>query len=247
MERYRDPSQASEMLIPGIDLRREHQLARWRAWQGFVAEWPFAEHLAPGFRYFFGNQQYEHADGLALYCMIRDLKPKRIIEVGSGYSSACILDTNELFSIEAACTFIDPNPQLVRALIKPSEQSKIIASKVQDVPLSLFTQLSVGDILLIDSTHIVKTCSDVVFELFEILPNLKPGVFVHFHDMFYPFEYPAEWVKNLNYSWNEIYAIRAFLMYNPEFQIEFWNDHLIKTAPSAGIPKGGGSLWISRV
>ena len=79
------------------------------------------------------------------------------------------------------------------------------------------------------STHIVKTGSDVVYELFEVLPRLRSGVVVHFHDVFYPFEYPREWVLVRNYSWNELYALRAFLMGNHDWEIMFFNDYFVRT------------------
>ena len=100
----------------------------------------------------------------------------------------------------------------------------------------------------------MKTCSDVVFELFEILPRLKPGVVVHFHDAFYPFEYPREWVINRNYSWNELYALRAFLMGNRDWEIMLFNDYFVRaeralverTAPEV-LQNAGGGLWLRRL
>ena len=83
--------------------------------------------------------------------------------------------------------------------------------------------LEPNDFLFVDSTHVLKTGSDVHYELFYLLPRLNPGVLVHFHDVGYPFEYPDKWIYELNYSWNEAYALRAFLMFNAEFSIKFWN------------------------
>ena len=130
---------------------------------------------------------------------------------------------------------------------------EIIETGIQDVPLSRFDVLQRNDVLFINSTHIVKTCSDVVFELFEILPRLKPGVVIHFHDAFYPFEYPREWVINRNYSWNELYALRAFLMGNRDWEIIMFNDYFVRTeralvertAPEV-LQNAGGGLWLRR-
>ncbi len=124
---------------------------------------------------------------------------------------------------------------------------------MQAVPLSYFDDLQRNDILFIDSTHVVKTGSDVVFELFEILPRLHSGVVVHFHDVFYPFEYPREWVIDRNYSWNELYALRAFLMGNRDWEILFFNDYMARTerprlrqqAPEM-LANPGGGLWLRR-
>ncbi len=91
------------------------------------------------------------------------------------------------------------------------------------MPVSTFSTLNKNDILFIDSTHVLKTASDVHYELFSILPSLNKGVLVHFHDIQYPFEYPRPWLFKDNMSWNEIYALRAFLMYNSAFEVVFWN------------------------
>jgi hypothetical protein len=121
------------------------------------------------------------------------------------------------------------------------------------VPLSYFDELQRDDVLFIDSTHVVKTGSDVVFELFEVLPRLRSGVIVHFHDVFYPFEYPREWAIRQNYSWNEIYALRAFLMGNRDWEIIFFNDYFARVekmrverdAPEV-LRNPGGGLWLRR-
>ena len=81
----------------------------------------------------------------------------------------------------------------------------IFNEPVQQVPLSILDALQADDILFIDSTHVLRTGSDLCFELFEILPRLSP-ILVHFHDMFWPFEYPRSWVVEENRSWNELYA-----------------------------------------
>ena len=124
--------------------------------------------------------------------------------------------------------------------------------------MALIDELQAGDLLFIDSSHIVKTGSDVHFELTEILPRLAPGVVVHFHDMFYPFEYPQRWVSQENHSWNETYFLHAFLMFNPAFRIEFWNhyvatqmrDEVLRLSPGPGkrfLINPGGGLWLRRV
>jgi hypothetical protein len=114
--------------------------------------------------------------------------------------------------------------------------------------------MQAGDILFIDSTHVMKTGSDVCQELFEILPRLKPGVLIHFHDVFWPFEYPAAWVVQENRSWNELYGLRAFLMYNAAFQVEFFSDFFcqhfrprIEAEFPTMLKNTGGSLWLRKV
>src|SRR5262249_36932105 len=144
--------------------------------------------------------------------------------------SACTIDTVERFlSHECELTFIEPYPALLRTLfggIVP--RAEVIEKPVQEVPLSVFESLQANDILFIDSTHVMSTGSDVCFELLEILPRLAPGVLVHFHDMFWPFEYPRPWAVDENRSWNELYAVRAFLIGNRTWHVVLFNDYMAK-------------------
>jgi hypothetical protein len=125
---------------------------------------------------------------------------------------------------------------------------------VQDVDVAIFEQLDHGDVLFIDSTHVLKTGSDVCHELFSVLPALKAGVLIQFHDVFWPFEYPEDWVLRDNRSWNEIYALRAFLSYNTNFEILFFNDYFctwhrdqVQHDYPAMLKNTGGSLWLRKV
>ncbi|MDZ7784588.1 MAG: class I SAM-dependent methyltransferase [Halioglobus sp.] len=166
-------------------------------WLAIMMEMPFQDAPAPGLRYHFENEAYTYGDGILTYCMIRHLAPSKVIEVGSGFSSCLILDTNELFfngAIET--TFIEPYPQLLNSLITKEDAGsiKLIPERLQDVDTSVFDALHAGDILFIDSTHVSKIDSDVNYLFFEILPRLEKGVTIHFHDIFYPFEYPRWWV-----------------------------------------------------
>lgn len=166
-----------------------------------------------------------------------------------------MLDTNELFfKNNIFLTFIDPNPDRLNELIRPDDRlsTEIYESNVQDIPAEIFEELKSNDVLFIDGSHIVKTGSDVNYILFEILPRLNKGVLVHFHDIFFPFEYPKDWVFE-GRNWNECYFIKAFLMYNPQFKIVLFSDYLHKY--HSGIFKGmplcyknhGGNLWIEKI
>jgi predicted O-methyltransferase YrrM len=237
--------------IPGIDLREQQQLALLRIIQGFYAEQPFNDERSDGMQYSFQNDQFCQCDAIMLYGMLRHLQPRRLIEVGSGHSSAAIADTNRLFldnSVE--CTFIDPNPQRLKSVLAPSTPATILEKRVQDVPLDLFTRLEAGDILFIDSAHNAKAGSDVNHIFFRILPLLKPGVLVHLHDVVYPFEYPQEWVFD-GKAWNEAYILRAFLQYNSRFKLELFPSYLVqfhreyfeREMPLC-LLNIGGSIWI---
>ena len=169
----------------------------------------FPEEAGGKTRYHYLNDQYTYGDAIILSAMLRELHPARYIEVGSGFSSAVALDTNDA--------------------------------------------LSAGDILFLDTTHIVKTGSDVLHEVFHILPRLASGVIVHFHDVFDAFEYPERWVFEENRSWNEQYLLRAFLMCNPAFEILYANqfyfrrrrEAVARQAPLIARNAGGG-LWLRK-
>jgi predicted O-methyltransferase YrrM len=244
--------------LPGIRLDDEAMVALWRSFDDFLTPRPFPIEQEEGHRYWFANRAYAFNDGTALYCMLRHFQPKRIIEVGSGYSSACTLETAERFLAEdVSLTFIDPRPKLLQELFSvepPKRKVEIIGSIVQDIPLETFDVLEKDDVLFIDSTHVMKTASDVTYEFLEILPRLKPGVIVHIHDIFWPFEYPTRWSLDDNRSWNEIYALRAFLAFNDAFEIIFFGDYfwrfhkdeLVRNAPWLNRNSGGGNIWLRR-
>jgi predicted O-methyltransferase YrrM len=213
----------------------------------------FPTQKEPTHRYYADNGAFPLGDALVLRAMIKHAKPRRIIEVGSGFSTACMLDTLDELGRSVRMTCIEPYPDRLKSLLRPGDLVEIIASPVQRVAVDRFAALQSGDILFIDSTHVVKAGSDVHYELFEILPRLAPGVFIHFHDAMYPFEYPLEWIFEHNHSWNEAYMLRAFLMYNKEFSVFYSSSYLMLYARSlltthfAGFPSNPGSgLWLLR-
>jgi hypothetical protein len=239
----------------GLDLHETEQLKLLNDFIAYYKEMPFQSEKLEGFRYYFENPAYSYSDAILLHCMIRFLKPKRLIEVGSGYSSCMTLDTNELFfSGSIATTFIEPYPELFMSLIKDTDRNKIsiIPSRLQDVDLSVFETLQANDILFIDSTHVSKINSDVNYIFFEILPRLSSGVHVHFHDIFFPFEYPKEWVYE-GRAWNEAYLLRAFLQYNSAFRVMLMNTFMVhfhepffqQNMPLC-LKNAGGSIWIRK-
>lgn len=240
--------------VAGIDLNTESQIALAKSFGAYYDELPFTAEKQTGLRYYFANGFYSYTDGIVLYSMIRHFKPKRIIEIGSGFSSAVMLDTNQrFFANEINLTFIEPYPERLYSLINDNDKKSttIIESDVQKIPLSHFEKLEAGDILFVDSTHVSKTGSDVNYILFEILPCLKSGVLIHFHDIFYPFEYPKEWVYE-GKNWNEDYILKAFLMYNEKFEIRLFSEYLHRHHKEAfaGLPltdkNHGGNFWIEK-
>ncbi len=217
--------------IPGIDMNHAGQKQLLDKFTAFYSDFPyhFELDMQPGFRYRTGGAQYRHSDVVMLYSMIRHFNPSRIIEVGSGYSSAVMLDTNETFmSANINMTFIDPDDSRLQMLLTADDKRKhrILKQQVQHTDLSEFGLLGESDILFIDSSHVAKTGSDLNHILFNILPVLKPGVLVHFHDIHFPFEYPKHWVTDRKWFWNENYFLRSFLMYNNRFSIINFNSYL---------------------
>lgn len=222
----------------------------------FYPDFDYAEEGAPDeelVAYYVGNSQFGWLDARALFVLLREWQPARIIEVGSGYSTLLMRDVVDRF-FERACTItaIEPYPRPFLAKIGVD----LIEAKVQDVAPAVFETLERGDVLFIDSSHVAKTGSDVNHLFFEILPRLKPGVRIHFHDIFLPGEYPKEWVVGENRSWNEQYVLRALLMYSTRFRVVFasanayWRHRGAVTralALAPGVAYGGGSLWLEVV
>lgn len=241
--------------ISGIDLRESAQLELLESLLPFYGDLPFQDKANGKVRFCFENPAYSYSDAVLLYCMLRYLRPANVIEIGCGYSSLCMLETSKLFLDDSVrFEFIEPYPALLKSLLSADELSRVVIHEkpLQEVPLTTFEKLASGDILFIDSTHISKTGSDVNREFFDILPVLNPGVLVHIHDIFYPFEYPREWVLE-GRSWNEAYLLRAFLQFNIEFEIvlfntflaEFHSQVLAEKMPLCGKGKGA-SIWLRR-
>lgn len=220
----------------------------------YYKDLPFGEYKTDDRRYYFNNKFYSYTDGIVLYSMIRHVQPKRIIEIGSGFSSAVMMDTNQLFfNNMIELVFIEPFPERLNSLmsLKDKENFIVIEDSVQNLDVLLFKKLEKNDILFIDSSHIVKTGSDVNFILFNILPILNSGVIIHFHDIFYPFEYPKKWVLR-GFNWNEIYFVKAFMMYNKAFKIILFSSfiHFKHKDAFEGMPLAylntGGNFWIEK-
>jgi Methyltransferase domain len=243
-------------VIPGIDLNEEGQLALLEQLARYYDEQPFTPQKVGGRRYFFENPNYSYGEALVLYAMVRHLRPANIVEVGSGYSSCAILDTSELFfdgSIN--CTFVDPYPELLLSLLEDTSPTsvRVVHGSLQDVGDDLFAQLRQNDILFIDSTHVAKVGSDVNRIFADLLPAVSPGVYIHFHDIYYPFEYPKKWLYE-GRAWNEAYVLRSFLQFNRGFEIVYFNSFLaefhearLRKLMPLCMKAPGSSIWVKRV
>jgi predicted O-methyltransferase YrrM len=239
----------------GIDLNHAGQALLLDQFEQYYADLPFPEHPAAGFRFHFDNDWFSYADAIFLYAFLRRERPARIVEVGSGFSSAVMLDTiDRFFEQPPRLTFIEPYPERLESLLstRDVESTQLLPRRVQDVDASIFAKLAAGDLLFIDSSHVVKCGSDLHTLLFDVLPRLAPGVLVHFHDVFYPFEYPRDWLAQGRY-WNEIYFLRAFLSFNSDWEICFFNSYVqaafrerLQERMPLCLRNPGGSLYIRR-
>jgi predicted O-methyltransferase YrrM len=242
--------------FPGIDLNEAGQLARLERFAAWYAEQPFPEHATEGRRFHLDNPSYGHFDAIMLYSMLREARPQRVIEVGSGFSSAAMLDLNErVFGGAMQFTFIDPDMKRLRPLLRADDERRatLIEKRVQEVPLEIFAALGENDVLFIDSSHVSKIGSDVNRLYLDVLPALAPGVLIHIHDVAGNLEYPKEWFDE-GRAWNEQYLLRAFLMNNSAYRIELFTGWLFNTRHTwfrEHMPLcargGGGQLWLRKV
>jgi hypothetical protein len=207
----------------------------------------------------FRNGYFEGLDAAMYYAVIRDLKPKRIIEIGSGCSTriaarAVAKNVAEGSPAELICIEPFPEPRLTAANLPIT----LIRERVERVPLTVFDALQPNDVLLIDSSHVAKFGGDVTREFLDILPRLQPGVWIHVHDIFFPHDYPADFLMTVRHAWNEQYFLEAFLKFNRAFAPAYaahwlWSDYRdeLRAAWPAVIvdaigPQGPASFWMRR-
>ena len=240
---------------PGVDLNDERQQELFRQFTTYYEDCPFPEQATTGAHYHFENRFFSFGDSIILYSMLRHFKPKRVVEVGSGYSSAAMLDTSARYlDPQPKFTFIDPNPERLYGLLSAEDRrtTEILEVPVQRVQLERFADLRENDVLFIDSSHIVRIGSDVSYLMFEVLPSLQSGVLIQIHDILWPFEYPRHWLHR-GYAWNEAYLLRSFLQYNDTFEVLFYNDYFAKRFTDQVeehmpllLRNPGGSIWLRK-
>lgn len=206
--------------------------------------------------YFTRNDQFPALDAWALEAIVQHVRPHRIVEVGSGFSSLVTARVNRE-QLGDAVDFVCIEPYPRQFLLDGVEGiSGLRIEKVQDTPLEVFTDLGDGDVLFVDTSHTVKTGGDVPWIYNEILPRLAPGVVVHMHDIALPGDYPPQWVLE-NWGWNERYLVQAFLTFNSGYEIVFSCPYMVQRHLDtllAAFPgfaghreRAGSSLWIRRI
>jgi hypothetical protein len=209
--------------------------------------------------YYYDNCFFESGDAEFFYSMIRHLKPRTLVEVGSGFSSLLAVEAlaaNRLQEPGYACRHVCIEP-FERPWLQELEV-ELIRTPVERCDRSLFLNLGANDILFIDSSHVIRPQGDVLCEYLEILPALQPGVFVHIHDIFTPRDYLPDWLIEKNLFWNEQYVVEAFLSFNADFEIVGALNYLTHHHPdelAVRFPvferqsqrREPGSLWLRRV
>ena len=240
--------------MPGVDLNEAAQLdlltSVFPRFQGEYDQIPL-EPTDRAHEFYLHNPAFSGTDAYVLYCMVRHFRPRLILEVGSGFSSRLsALAALRNGSTRLMC--IEPYPDAILLKGFPGLTSQATCP-VQEIDLDVFLKLEAGDILFIDSSHVVKCGGDVNFLFFEVIPRLRPGVIVHIHDIFLPQEFPRSWMVDLHLFWTEQYLLQAFLAFNSEFEVLFANAFMglkHQQLMQEAFPKsnwwGGASFWMRR-
>lgn len=244
----------------GIEWNIEAQLDEVRRLAPFLAELEDVPMDPPpgSPTYHWDNAFWRGADALVHYGLLRSTKPRRVIEIGAGWSSLLMADAlrcnAEEGSKPAEVTQIEPYPrrELLSALPDHWTLHDVILQRAEP---AIFETLEAGDVCFYDGSHVARAGSDVVWFFFEVLPRLKPGVLVHVHDIFWPSDYPDEWIFKRGQTWNEQYVLQAFLMHNDAFKVAICNSMLYQLRREAIVElyrdtpetqHSGVSVWLRR-
>jgi predicted O-methyltransferase YrrM len=213
--------------MPGVDFRPDAQLELLTELGRFGAEatWPKSADPAHPTRYHWDNGSFSYSSGCLLYAMVRHHDPKRVVEIGAGMSTLLLAETLAANEREHGgrreLVTVDPYPTpAVQAL--PDERRRLVPEDVQGMPIEELTALGEGDLLFIDSSHVVRTGGDVNYLYLDVLPRVPPGVVVHVHDIQLPYEYARSYSAQTEAPrlfWTEQYLLQAFLALNPHFSV----------------------------
>lgn len=207
--------------------------------------------------YTFASGSYGTLDAEVLYAIVRSRKPKVLVEFGSGASSHFIQMAARRNAGEGRPLdhrIYDPYP-FTASPLGPVSGTKVEAIRAEDLDPTLITDLlDEGDVLFVDTSHTVKTGGDVDHICSAIIPRLAPGVWVHVHDVFLPFEYPRTWVIDDRRLWAEQYLVHAFLAFNDAFSVRFpamavsraAPDTVAELVPGFSMAARPGAFWFER-
>jgi hypothetical protein len=247
-----------ERIIGGLDLNINKQKEIIVSFNDVDELLQFPIKKSNGNHFYYHNNSFESGDSEYLYNIIRKFKPNKIIEVGSGFSTKMMLNSLNKNKDE------DSNYNCELTCIEPFEYKQLeglpitlLKEKVESLDIKIFKKLKNNDILFIDSSHIIRPQGDVLFEIHRILPELNPGVLIHFHDIFTPRDYPDDWIYKKHLLWNEQYFLETFLSFNDRFEVigslnylkhNYW-ELLSSKCPILSKEKNRepGSFWIRKI
>jgi hypothetical protein len=243
---------AVDRSLPGIDWNDAAQLQLLTQFNFADELRAFPQNKPSAAEFGYQDTQYGNGDAEIYYSMIRNKKPRRIIEIGSG-------DSTLIANLAVAANRRDDSAYLCDLIcIEPYEMAwlegtgvTVIRERVENIDLAFFDTLGPNDILFIDSSHIIRPWGDVLREFHEIIPRVASGVIIHVHDIFSPRDYPENWLRAERRLWNEQYLLEAFLAFNNRFEIIcannwLWHHHyddLAKVCPMTLTPKKGPSAF----
>ena len=221
-----------------------------RAMDDFADEFdpPVAGDEAACTEFFWGNSQFSYGDAMAYYCLVRLLRPRRIVEIGSGFSTL-VADAAIRKNGSGEIVCIEPYP---RPFLSPINSiCELIAEPIQAITPKAFAELLTrADILFIDSTHTVKIGSDCLYIYLVLMPSITQALTVHSHDIFLPFGMPLEWSRDLQIHWTEQYLLYAYLLGNSSARVVFGSAYAVEFLRDSSerlmrgrYGAGGGSLW----
>ncbi len=209
--------------LPGIDLQMGSAVDLLNTISCFAPELDsFSVQKTTASPFWLSNGWFEDFDVATLHCLLRHLKPKRYVELGCGFSSfvsSHALQRNAVEGFPCDALYADPFPRRDISEALPIGHQMRVRS--QDLSLEYLTGLEEGDVLFVDTSHVLKVQSDVVHQLTHIFPLLKPGVWIHIHDIFTPYDYLEEWIKRpLSLTSNEQYAVECLLSGGNRYRVE---------------------------
>lgn len=251
-------SLSEQRYLPGVDLRVDQQLQLLNEMDyggeflRFLSEQNSTSSSSDA-RFSLGNGSFESVDADFLFSFVRHHKPSKVIEIGCGVSTLLIQGALALNRSETGCTAehvcIDPYPH---PWLEGVGGIELLREKAEDVPISTFSGLNSGDLLFIDSSHIIRPQGDVLFQFLEVLPVLANGVFVHVHDIFTPYDYLDPWVRKNVKLWNEQYVLEALLSGGSRYTViaalhYLYHEHtaaLARCAPTLSEQSCPGSFYL---
>jgi hypothetical protein len=237
--------------LAGIEWDLDRQLALVEEVAPFIDEFGAPGETAEPHRYYRANPSYGAGDADLLYAFTRHFRPPRIVELGSGFTTLVLAQAVRENGSGELWVF-DPFPGV--ASPETPGVTELRPLLAQDVPLETFSDLKSGDFLIVDTTHTVKVGGDVNRIVLDVLPRLAPGVIVHFHDIFLPYEYPREWLERFGLFWQEQYLLQAFIALNPDYEVLCGLHALVRERPERmqelipALREGGSpaAFWLRR-